>query len=66
MLAVPAAASADQPDGSSYIVNESSLAAQDMRENGLDSASLSIGDGPFKGSATGEYASRVKHNGWYK
>ena len=30
MLAVPAAAMADQPDGSSYIVNESSLAAQDI------------------------------------
>ena len=27
----------------------------------MTSTWLSNGDGPFKGSATGEYASRVKH-----
>jgi hypothetical protein len=68
MLAVPAIASADQPGATGvYTNNVHSLANQDMMANGLDTTTwLSNGEGPFKGSATGEYASRVIHNGWSK
>ena len=64
--ALAGTASAAQPVADGYVVNENSLSAKDMRENGLDQNYRSIGDGPFGGSQTGEFASRVLHNGWYR